>query len=349
MLLLLAAGTASAPNPSISAAVQPVLDEMSSMFNMSFSFGFADSTGQVGLASGVQNAWDGTKMASSTPIPLGSTTKPWTTVAILQAAESKLLSLDDPAQRYLDPIMTRLNGTTFSGLWGEKASQITIKDLMGMTSGISDYNDTAIETWTIKNAGEDLGPFELLHIANKTFVCEPKACGYYSSIGYVLLGLILTEVHSLVYWQDFDQLSVIPAPLRRHYCATTFPKLGRCQQYPTIAHQFGGYPQRLSSTETVYRIFDLIDDSCLNGWTMGNVASTGGNMASFFYDLFSTASLPAGQRFVSSESLVAMLYFKPLINDWCPGCSYGAGIILPTAPGGVPGELFPALDPKRAN
>jgi hypothetical protein len=165
----------------------------------------------------------------------------------------------------------------------------------------------------------------------------------------VLLGLILTEVHSLVSWQDFDQLSVIPPTLRRHFSATTFPKLGRCQQYPTIAHQYGSYPQRTSTGQTVNRIFDLIDDSCLNGWTMGNVASTGANMASFFHDLFSTASLPAGQRLVGEESLAAMLDFKPLVNSWCPGCSYGAGIILPVAPNMTPGELFPTQDPTRAN
>jgi len=325
--------------------VQPVLDELSAYYNVSFSFGFADASGQVGLASGVQNVWDGTKMTSTTPIPFGSTTKPWTTVAILQAAESKVLSLDDPATKYLDPIMTRLNSTTLQGLWGAKAAQITIRHLIGMTSGLGDYDDAAISAWTVANSGEDLGPFELLHLANKTFVCDPGECGYYSSIGYVLLGLILTEAHSLYSWQDFDQLSILPSSFRNHYNSTTFPKLGRCTQYPTIAHQYSSYI-RQDGSRTVNQIFDLIDDSCLNGWTMGNVASTGGNMASFFYDLFSTVSLPTGQRLVGEASMAEMLNFKPLVNAWCPNCAYGAGIIIPT-PGGA--AMFPSLPPSRAN
>jgi len=333
------------PSSSVTAVVQPVLDAMSVEFNMSFSFGFADSSGQVGLASGVENVWDGRRMTNATPIPLGSTTKPWTTIAVLQAAEQSLLSLDDPAQKFLDPIMLRLNGTTFKALWGDRVSQITIRDLIGMTSGLGDYDDEQIASWTVANAGEDLGPFELLHLANKTFVCEPKTCGYYSSIGYVLLGLVMTEVNSLVSWQDFDQLSIIPPSLRRHYRSTTFPKLGRCQQYPTLSHQFGGYPLHTKRPRsTVYQIFDLIDDSCLNGWTMGNMASTGADMASFFYDLFATAALPAGQRLVGEDSLDEMLSFKPLVNSWCPGCFYGAGILAPNAGAAI----YPTLDPARA-
>jgi hypothetical protein len=70
----------------------------------------------------------------------------------------------------------------------------------------------------------------------------------------------------------------------------------------------------------VFEIFDMYNMSCLNGWTMGNVATTGKNMAMFFRDVYS--GLPSRQL-LNSSTVRRMSVFRPLTNDWCQGCTYG--------------------------
>ena len=76
------------------------------------------------------------------------------------------------------------------------------------------------------------------------------------------------------------------------YNATAFPKLGKCSLYGDIAHQYS--QEVLQSAQipgkTYYNFVDVSDDSCLNGWAMGNIAASGLNLAMFFRDLY--APLP---------------------------------------------------------
>jgi hypothetical protein len=40
------------------------------------------------------------------------------TLQVMQANESGLIELDAPIERYVDPVMQRLNGTTMLQMWG---------------------------------------------------------------------------------------------------------------------------------------------------------------------------------------------------------------------------------------
>lgn len=322
-------------------ALQPVLDELAQRHNMSFSFGFANSAGTLGLASGVDNIWDGQRLTPASLIPLGSVTKPWTAVAIMQAVESGRLSLEDPAAAWIDPVLERLWGgiirsegmqPSLEGLWGPSASQVRIVDLLGMTSGFNDYDDALLQNRTLHNGGDDMGPFVYLRsAAQRGMACQPRACVTYSGSNYVLLGLVLVKLSGVYSWQDMDQLSVLSPAMREagRYAHTSFAKLGRCLQYPGFAHQYAAYEDpRQVTPKTVYQ--DLFYDSCLNGWTMGNIATTGEDLASFFYDLFALAH--RGTGFVNETSLKRMMEFKNLDDGWCPApaggkCQYGLGLM----------------------
>ena len=155
-------------------------------------------------------------MRAQDVIPVGSSTKSWTAVAILQAVEQGSLQLEQAAHQLIDPELTRQaptrplprppilraprglvtirralraaccgsaafsktniardicqNGTTMRELWGgqEEVERITLRDLLGMTSGLEDYDDNQLLGWTILNGGDDMGPFGLLHMTNKT-------------------------------------------------------------------------------------------------------------------------------------------------------------------------------------
>ena len=54
---------------------------------------------------------------------------------------------------------------------------------------------------------------------------------------------------------------------------------------------------------------DLIDGSCLNGWTMGNLAATPQALAGALYNIFGTKPIAP---ILSSESIAQMMSFSPV-------------------------------------
>eukprot|EP00929_Paragymnodinium_shiwhaense_P013904 TRINITY_DN121750_c0_g1_i1.p1 TRINITY_DN121750_c0_g1~~TRINITY_DN121750_c0_g1_i1.p1 ORF type:complete len:540 (-),score=88.89 TRINITY_DN121750_c0_g1_i1:253-1692(-) len=326
---------------------------MSLKWNMSFSFGFTESADEsLGLVAGFDDVFKSpaTLLTTETQIPLGSATKPWTAVQVLQHMEAGRISLDDLASTWVDPLLSRLYGSSLVTLFGQNATKVTIRDLLAMTSGFSDYLDSKMEFLTLIRAGDDVDPFQyLVSAARQGNVCEVGKCAYYSGANYVLLGYVLTELQGLWHWQDLDQRAVIPAHLRHRYAHTSFLAQGRCAQYPGVAHQWAEvnhpiipgphwpHPHRPPSPGPGPRPgppspphpkprpnvsnVDLLYSSCLNGWTMGNIASTGADMANFFYDLFT------GKGFINDTTVAMMQPKIPLTNDWCPGCLYGFGLM----------------------
>eukprot|EP00038_Savillea_parva_P013554 m.8563 g.8563 ORF g.8563 m.8563 type:complete len:543 (+) comp2550_c0_seq1:54-1682(+) len=300
-------------------ALQRIMDEKSVLWNMSFSVGFyTDELGLQGVASGLNDRVTGSRVTPHHRFPVGSVTKPFTAAAILQLHDAGYLDIDDPIAGYVDPILRRLNGTTMLELWGGDTTcmKVTFRMLAGMRGGLHDYNDTWYEYETFFDGAHDVDPFELLHRLNKSWTCEPGTCGVYASTGFELLGLVLAEAAGVERWQDYNQLSVIPPDLRAGYPDLTFPGEGPCSKDPLIVHQYGtGSSMRKTKwgnmSQLNVTILDLYNDSCLNGWTCGNIAAAPSNVARFHYDLHHL-------RIVSNESLAAMMAFQPTTKGWDP-------------------------------
>lgn len=62
---------------------------------------------------------------------------------------------------------------------------------MHMRGGLNDYDDGAMLAWTLAHPDEDFTPIDYLYNVNKTWVCPPGNCEYYSSIGISLLSFAL--------------------------------------------------------------------------------------------------------------------------------------------------------------
>ena len=63
--------------------------------------------------------------------------------------------------------------------------------------------------------------------------------------------------------------------------------------------------------------------SCLNGWTMGNLAAASIDVAAFFYKLLGEKSV------VSPSSLSQMMEFRPFSPiSWGAGMEYGLGLMV---------------------
>ena len=109
LALLLSASRAAASRPTpaeVRAAVAPVLDSAARLYNVSFSVGWAD--GLVDEAIGIEAGFpEGT---ARTLVPVGSSTKPWTAVAVLQ------VGADADTRKHPCFIKAHCN-TRFSEVW----------------------------------------------------------------------------------------------------------------------------------------------------------------------------------------------------------------------------------------
>lgn len=166
-------------------------------------------------------------------------TKPWTAAAVLQLHEAGIIDIDKPIAPYVDDILMRGNGTTLAQLWNNDPvlDQVTPRLLMGMRAGLQDYNDTWYKLVTEDDPTFDVTPYDLLHVQNKTWCCPPGTCGKYASTGFELLGLLLAQATNCSTWEEYDQLSVIPAPLRAQFNRTSFPGTQRNAHTPRSAAQ----------------------------------------------------------------------------------------------------------------
>ena len=163
-------------------------------------------------------------MAAETPIYLASVTKIYIATLVMLLSQDRLLSLDDPAARYLPASL--VDGIDIYG--GHDYSRaVTVRQLVSMTSGIPDYYeekgkdgktmpDLFIEdparTWTagemINRARTDLTP----HF-------PPGQGLYYSDTNYQLLGKIIenvtrTSLSSALQnylWRRFSTMTTSPA------------------------------------------------------------------------------------------------------------------------------------------
>ena len=176
-----------------------------------------------------------------------------------------------------------------------------------------------------------VSPFDLLHRLNKTWVCPPGTCGEYASTGFEILGLALAEITGAHNWWDYDQFSVLPKKVKGNYNHTEFPIRGLCSKHPNIVHQYnawwgeakGWIPQPNESIKV--NITDLDKDSCLNGWTCGNIAASPGDIARFHWDLHHG-------NIVSAESLKDMMHWTPMHVGWEPQL-YGLAMMYETCEG----------------
>eukprot|EP00040_Diaphanoeca_grandis_P005570 m.33457 g.33457 ORF g.33457 m.33457 type:complete len:460 (+) comp16824_c0_seq2:144-1523(+) len=299
--------------------LQHILDSKAQLWNSSFSVGVRKGSTTMSVAAGIEDFKTSKKLTKDSHIPLGSATKPWTAIGILQLIEAKTFDLDDLAAPLLDPALKAWNGTTMFELFGgnKDVLLITVRHLLGMRSGLQDYDDDFLEKFSFTYPNIDYKPFDYIHHFNKTLLCHPSQCGSYSSVGYIFLGLMLAWHNNASHWSDFDQFSVIPQDVVNDYKGqVTFPIFGECSTYPDIIHQYAYY---VADGDPSISFFDIDDASCLNGWTCGNLAATSGAVASFFYDLFHN-------KLVSSGMVSEMLKFQPFTVGWGINSTYGLGL-----------------------
>jgi D-alanyl-D-alanine carboxypeptidase len=251
------------------------------------------ASGAVGRADIATN----TPVTEATRFRIGSITKMFTAVAVMQLVQQGALSLDDTLARF-DPSF-RL------------ASSIRVRDLLMHRSGIPDYFYKAL----LSGAAEKPATPQAIaaSMAGSPSLSAPGSTFSYSNTNYVLLGLIVERVSGL--------------PLHEYYRANIFAPAGMTQTFA------GSPPAGVPVTVGYARVegkFAPADSGDVSwSYGCGDVWSTAQDLARFDLALMDGALLKAAtlQRMIDAALPAEILG---------PRVGYGLGVTTAPSGGADP-------------
>ena len=153
-------------------------------------FGVADSSGRT--------------VTPQTPFYLGSVTKSFTALAVMQLAETGKIDLDAPVQTYLP---------WFELADKEASATITVRNLLNQTSGMStkDGNRFWADQQGMEEAVRGLDRIQLTHPVGTTY--------QYNNFNYIISGLIVEKVSGQSYADYVTQHIFEPLDMRHSYAS----------------------------------------------------------------------------------------------------------------------------------
>lgn len=194
------------------------------------------------------------KANGQTKYKIGSISKTFTSVMIMQLIEEKKLKLDTKLDKFYPQI--------------KNAEKITLHDLLHHRTGIADYLNADTTTVITKNHSKD----EMLaKIANYSSLFEPNSKYEYSNSNYYLLGRILEDVTKKTYAENLENRILKKAQLQHTLLS---PKVD------------------LKNNESYSYLFSDEKWTKANEWDMslafgaGDIVSTASDLTKFFHALF---------------------------------------------------------------
>ena len=233
--------------------LQRVLDNISAMAGgEGLSLGLATENGEsLQLASGLVKPWrdkgpQPENVQAESMFAFGSTTKMFTATAILHLVQSNIFELDEKALPLMERAFLRFAGESLLTYFPKYLPAVTVRMLLDMSSGINDLSAAAVAVQQ-RNLSADVGPGQEIKLTwqalcdpnkptqNCMFACAPGTCKVYSSLNYVLLGLILAQHFEVDQYWELDQA----AALGRGFGALKlrnirFVQRGLCSKYSRI-------------------------------------------------------------------------------------------------------------------
>ncbi|MFI8519512.1 serine hydrolase domain-containing protein [Streptomyces sp. NPDC085481] len=267
---------------------------------------------------GVGDLTTGSKVPRDGQVRIGSNTKAFTAVVVLQLVGEGKVGLDTTVDTYL-PGLVRGEGID--------GRNITVRHLLQHTSGLPDYSNYL---------GDDVryyAPRELLDTAlQHPADFAPGTSWKYSNTNYVVAGLIVQKVTGRPLAEEVDRRIIKRIGLRHTY----FPTPGDASIREPHPH---GYLR--SAADGPLRDITEIDPSW--GWAAGQMVSTNSDLNRFFTALLAGHLLPPAQ-------LAQMRSTVPAEATFGPGARYGLGLVSRPLPcGGLSwghGGSFPGYETR---
>mgnify|MGYP000854264121 FL=1 len=224
-----------------------------------------DSKGEsAGVAVGKGNLETGQAPPIDGEVRIGSASKTFVAVVVMQLVQEGKVRLDEPIETYL-PGVIKGEGTD--------ASRITVRQLLQHTSGLPEYSDTYLSSRAAEseNMQHYVPPRDLLDTAlGKPAAFEPGTQWKYTNTNYIVLGMLIERVSQRPVGEQIDERIVKKLGLSHTY----LPGNGEKKLH-------GPHPQgyHLSAEGKLEDMTDL--DTSL-AWAAGGMVSTPSELNTFF-------------------------------------------------------------------
>jgi len=251
-------------------------------------------------------------LGTNRPVPvdgqvrIGSNTKTFVAVVMLQLVAEHRVRLDAPVDTYLPGL---LRGDGIDG------RRITVRQLLQHTSGLPNYTEyLGVDDLSLRF--KHFQPQELVDIAlAHPAVFAPGTSWAYSNTNYIVAGLIVEKVTGRPLAEQITDRVIRKAGLRHTY----FPGTGEFGIRERHPHGYVSDPTGAPFDITV------LDPSW--AWAAGEMVSTPSDLNKFFAELIGGKLLPPAQLAEMRTTVPADLF---------PGARYGLGLIsFPLSCGGT--------------
>ncbi|WP_278601662.1 serine hydrolase domain-containing protein [Actinomyces naeslundii] len=262
-----------------------------------------DSKGEsAGVAVGKGSLETGQAPPMDGEVRIGSNTKTFVAVVVMQLVQEGKVGLDEPIETYLPGL---IKGEGIDG------SKITVRQLLQHTSGLPEYNDTTPGSGDIFQVKDHyIPPRDLLGTAlGKPAAFEPGTQWKYTNTNYIVLGMLVERVSQRPVGEQIDERIVKKLGLSHTY----FPA-------PGDRSIKGTHPQgyHLSAEG---KLEDITEMDPAWGWAAGAMVSTPSELNTFFQAVFDGRLLTrASIDEMKNGAVDASSYLGP-------GTVYGLGLI----------------------
>jgi D-alanyl-D-alanine carboxypeptidase len=259
------------------------------------------------LTAGVGDLRTGARVPADGQVRIGSNTKTFVAVAVLQLVAEQKVALDSPVDTYLPGLV---RGERIDG------RHITVRQLLQHTSGLPNYTEFLDVDGSFALQHTYMEPRELLDLAlAHPADFGPGAKWAYSNTNYVVAGLLIQKVTGRPLAEVLTERVIRRAGLRHTY----FPAVG--EQGIRERHPQGYHPDAAGKPRDV----TTLDPSW--GWAAGQMIATPADLNKFFGALLAGRLLPAAQLKEMRTTVPA---------DMWPGARYGLGLLsYPLSCGGL--------------
>ena len=271
-----------------------------------------DSKGEsAGVAVGKGNLETGQAPPMDGEVRIGSNTKTFVAVVVMQLVQEGKVGLDEPIETYLPGL---IKGEGVDG------SKITVRQLLQHTSGLPDFDETLVGTTDVfQYRHHYVTPRDVLDSAlSKPAQFEPGAQWKYTNTNYIVLGMLVERVSQRPVGEQIDERIVKKLGLSHTY----FPAPGEEKIR-------GTHPQgyHLSAEG---KLEDITEMDPAWGWAAGAMVSTPSELNTFFQAVFDG-------RLLTQASIDEMKNGAVDASSYLgPGTVYGLGLIgTPLSCGGT--------------
>lgn len=255
----------------------------------------ADSDGIVKAS--VPEATKGRSLAPDEQFRIWSVTKAFTAALVMTLVDDQLVDLDDEAGRHMKSL--------------DLPNSVTLRDLMGHTSGIPNFTDVSAYAEHYATSKE-WSPLELYGlVADLPLEFEPGSEFSYSNTNYLLLGVLIEDVTGVPYAEALRGRILDPLGLISTYLAHYEKGHPPASGYTS----FGQAPGAVAPVDLDYTSIETA------AWAGGGLISSVSDLHAFFTALIQGQVISAG-----------------LIEEMTLGDEYGLGLEIFDSSGQVIGH-----------